>query len=255
MAKTTLAAAQAWWIYWRYLALAMGGHTLLSCGRSVCRPTGSAANRNSRSSVALSKLSTVVRERWSGSRGSRASASRPGGRGLGGSKPARVGCRVGAWPTSSPSACRCAVMQDCLQVRLSSPDPRRAHAADLLRSRPLGVLADSDASVTGIEVLATLVDELCAAAPTVMVIDDLQWADDASLIALAPARHLDRPAKAAADRDMPVAFAPAGGAAGAGGRCPPRRCGDHARAARRSGRGRPGDGDGRSCRPGTRCVG
>ena len=25
------------------------------------------------------------------------------------------------------------VMQDCLQVRPSSPDPRRAHAADLLR--------------------------------------------------------------------------------------------------------------------------
>ena len=75
-----------------------------------------------------------------------------------------------------------AVMLDCLQVRLSSPDPRRAHAADLLRSLPLGLLGDGDTSVTGIEVLATLVDDLCSAAPTVMVIDDLQWADDASLI-------------------------------------------------------------------------
>ena len=36
--------------------------------------------------------------------------------------------------------------------------------------------------MTGIEVLVTLVDELCAAAPTVMVVDDLQWADDASLV-------------------------------------------------------------------------
>ena len=74
-----------------------------------------------------------------------------------------------------------AVMQDCLQVRLSSPDPQRAHAADLLRELPRGVLGDGDTSVAGIEVLATLVDELCAAAPTVIVIDDLQWADEASL--------------------------------------------------------------------------
>ena len=36
--------------------------------------------------------------------------------------------------------------------------------------------------MTGIEVLVTLADELCAAAPTVVVVDDLQWADDASLI-------------------------------------------------------------------------
>jgi len=74
------------------------------------------------------------------------------------------------------------VMQDCLQVRLSSPDPRRAHAAGLLRSQRLGLFADGDASVSGVEVLMALADELCAAAPTVMVIDDLQWADDASLL-------------------------------------------------------------------------
>jgi predicted ATPase len=73
------------------------------------------------------------------------------------------------------------VMQDCLQVRPSSPDPRRARAADLLRSQLLGPLSDGDASVNGIEVLLTLADELCAAAPTVLVVDDLQWADEASL--------------------------------------------------------------------------
>ena len=73
------------------------------------------------------------------------------------------------------------VMQDCLQVRPSSPDPRRAHAASLLRSRLLGPPADGDASVNGTEVLLTLADELCAAAPTVLVVDDLQWADEASL--------------------------------------------------------------------------
>ena len=74
------------------------------------------------------------------------------------------------------------VMLDCLQVRPGSPDPRRAHAAGLLRSIRQGLFANGDASVTGIEVLVGLVDELCAAAPTIIVLDDLQWADDASLI-------------------------------------------------------------------------
>jgi DNA-binding CsgD family transcriptional regulator len=74
------------------------------------------------------------------------------------------------------------VMQDCLQVRLSSPDPRRAHAAGLLRSQRLGLFTDGDASASGVEVLMALTDELCAAAPTVMVVDDLHWADDASLL-------------------------------------------------------------------------
>jgi DNA-binding CsgD family transcriptional regulator len=74
------------------------------------------------------------------------------------------------------------VMQDCLQVRPGSPDPRRAHAARLLRSQRLGLFADGDALVSSVEVLMALADELCAAAPTVVVIDDLQWADDASLL-------------------------------------------------------------------------
>jgi DNA-binding CsgD family transcriptional regulator len=73
------------------------------------------------------------------------------------------------------------VMQDCLQVRPSSPDPRRARAASLLNNGRQGPLGEGDASVKGIEVLLGLVDELCAAAPTVLVVDDLQWADEASL--------------------------------------------------------------------------
>jgi DNA-binding CsgD family transcriptional regulator len=74
------------------------------------------------------------------------------------------------------------VMLDCLGVRPGSPDPRRAHPAGRLRSLRQGLFADGDASVTGIEALVGLVDELCSAAPTVLVLDDLQWADDASLI-------------------------------------------------------------------------
>ncbi len=74
------------------------------------------------------------------------------------------------------------VILDCLQVRPGSPDARRAHAAELLRKRQLSQPAGSDPSAAGVEVLATLVDELCAAAPTVLVLDDVQWADEASLI-------------------------------------------------------------------------
>jgi DNA-binding CsgD family transcriptional regulator len=73
-------------------------------------------------------------------------------------------------------------MLDCLQVRPGSPDPRRARAAALLRSFQQGLYADGDTSLSGTEVLEALVDELCAAAPTVMVVDDLQWADESSLI-------------------------------------------------------------------------
>src|SRR5579864_8987433 len=74
------------------------------------------------------------------------------------------------------------VMLDCLQVRPGSPDPSRARAAAQLRSLRQGFLADGDTSDASIEVLVALVDELCAAAPTVLVVDDLQWADDASLL-------------------------------------------------------------------------
>jgi DNA-binding CsgD family transcriptional regulator len=73
------------------------------------------------------------------------------------------------------------VMLDCLQVRPDSPDPRRAHAADLLRNQQLGLFGGGDAAA-GVEILVALADELCAAAPTVLVVDDLQWADHASLM-------------------------------------------------------------------------
>jgi len=74
------------------------------------------------------------------------------------------------------------VMLDCLQVRPGSPDPRRAQAADLLRGRQAGLFANGDVSAAGVEVLVALANELCAIAPVVMVIDDVQWADEASLV-------------------------------------------------------------------------
>src|SRR5260370_1327559 len=74
------------------------------------------------------------------------------------------------------------VMLDCLQVRADSADPRRAQAAGLIRSRHPGPFTDGDASSVGVEVLVTLAAELCGAVPMVMVIDDVQWADEASLV-------------------------------------------------------------------------
>jgi DNA-binding CsgD family transcriptional regulator/tetratricopeptide (TPR) repeat protein len=74
------------------------------------------------------------------------------------------------------------VMLDCLQVRPGSPDPLRAHAADLIRGLRQGLFAKDVTSDASIEVLVELVDKLSAAAPMVIVLDDLQWADEASLI-------------------------------------------------------------------------
>lgn len=74
------------------------------------------------------------------------------------------------------------VMQDCLGVRPRSDDPRRSRVAAVLRDGRLGLLAGGDTPTAGIEELLALVDKLCADAPVVIAIDDLQWADDASLI-------------------------------------------------------------------------
>ena len=74
------------------------------------------------------------------------------------------------------------LMVDCLGVRPGSQDSRRVRAAELLRNQRLGLFAGADPTAAGIEVLVALADELCAAAPTVLVIDDLHWADNASLL-------------------------------------------------------------------------
>ncbi len=182
MAKTTLAAAQAWWIYWRYLAPAMGTAYLTVMwpirllphwvGReqemAVLRGGVEALDRGEGAVVWVEGepgigKSSLVAEALAAANGPELDV----GWGMADRLTERLPLRV---------------MQDCLQVRLNSPDPRRARAAALLSNLPSGVLADGNISVTGVEILATLVDELCATAPTVMVIDDLQWADQASLI-------------------------------------------------------------------------
>ena len=69
---------------------------------------------------------------------------------------------------------------DGLRVREPSANPRRNTIVQLLRGE---VAADrgTDVSAALAEQLLALVAEQCAAQPTVLVIDDLQWADRASI--------------------------------------------------------------------------
>jgi DNA-binding CsgD family transcriptional regulator len=69
---------------------------------------------------------------------------------------------------------------DGLRTREPIPSPRRETIVALLRGE-LGSGRGEDVTAALAEQLLALVDELCAAQPTVLVIDDLQWADQASV--------------------------------------------------------------------------
>ena len=79
------------------------------------------------------------------------------------------------------------VMTRLLGVDERSVDPRRAQAARALRReesaddwsmRPLS----GDPVAVAVEQLLVLVDRLCARGPVVLVVEDLHWADEASLV-------------------------------------------------------------------------
>ena len=69
---------------------------------------------------------------------------------------------------------------DALRVREPSANPRRDTIVRLLRGE---VAADRGTDVPAVlaEQLLALVAEQCAVRPTILVIDDLQWADQASI--------------------------------------------------------------------------
>jgi predicted ATPase len=67
-----------------------------------------------------------------------------------------------------------------LQVRENPADPRRATINGLLRGE-LTPGKGADLSAAATEQLLALIDDLCAAGPTVLVVDDLQWADEATV--------------------------------------------------------------------------
>jgi DNA-binding CsgD family transcriptional regulator/tetratricopeptide (TPR) repeat protein len=94
---------------------------------------------------------------------------------------ADVGCQV-FWGAGDElgQALPLLPLLDGLRVREPSDDPRRNAIIRLLRGE---TTADrgTDVSAALAEQLLVLVAEQCAARPTVLVIDDLQWADQASL--------------------------------------------------------------------------
>lgn len=78
----------------------------------------------------------------------------------------------------------------------SSADPRRAAIADLLAPRvgqlgPITVTSDPGLQFQVVDHLVDLVEELALSRPLVVGVDDLQWADPATVLTLdAMARHL-----------------------------------------------------------------
>ena len=80
-----------------------------------------------------------------------------------------------------------AAISDCLELTTTSADPKAAEVAAMLHGahRPVGsAFSAADAEFVGTEAILGLVDGWCAAGPVVLAVDDLQWADPASLLAL-----------------------------------------------------------------------
>jgi tetratricopeptide (TPR) repeat protein len=94
---------------------------------------------------------------------------------------AGLGCQV-FWGTGDElgQALPLQPLLDALHVREPSANPRRTAIVGLLRGE---VTADrgTDGSAVLAEQLLALIAEQCAAQPTILVIDDLQWADQASI--------------------------------------------------------------------------
>jgi len=73
------------------------------------------------------------------------------------------------------------LLAECLGVSVRSPDPAAAEIAGLLRGET-GASGAADPLLAAGERMLELVDRLCAAAPIALVVEDLHWADEPSLL-------------------------------------------------------------------------
>ncbi|HWB35481.1 MAG TPA: AAA family ATPase, partial [Rugosimonospora sp.] len=73
------------------------------------------------------------------------------------------------------------LMAECLGVTARGADPERAEIANLL-SGESGAAGTADPVLAAAERMLALVDRACANGPLVLVVEDLQWADEPSLL-------------------------------------------------------------------------
>lgn len=94
-----------------------------------------------------------------------------------------LGCRT-MWATADEMSRHAPlhVLLDCLQVDPHDAGGRGTQISRLLRGAP-GALGLTEPLWPAMEALLALVDELSTAKPLIMVMDDIQWADEASLLA------------------------------------------------------------------------
>ncbi|WP_203981200.1 ATP-binding protein, partial [Planosporangium flavigriseum] len=98
---------------------------------------------------------------------------------------AELGCQLG-WVAADELSPRIPLrlLLDCLEIESRSPDRGRIGVAALLGGPPTGAFASrSDPMAAVVERALTMVDKMCTDAPVVLVADDLQWADETSLLA------------------------------------------------------------------------
>ncbi|MEU7524345.1 AAA family ATPase [Saccharothrix sp. NPDC042600] len=95
------------------------------------------------------------------------------------------GLRVWVWAAEElernvPFAAICG----CLGVDPASANPESARTAERIRDAAQLEASRADAEISAVEALLAVVDDLCAAGPVVLVVDDLHWADDASRVVI-----------------------------------------------------------------------